>query len=71
MNFWMLISSLCILSLAGCTNTVQPWERGTLAKPEMAFDPNTSELAIRNHTFSAKEASTGGYGVSGGGCGCN
>ncbi|MDD2769701.1 MAG: DUF4266 domain-containing protein [Methylococcus sp.] len=51
--------------------TVSPWERGTLAKPQMALVPNVQHSALMLHTYSSKEASYGGYGVGGGGCGCN
>ena len=59
-----------IALLSGCAN-VQPWERGNLAKPEMAFDSNPGAAALLQHTYSSKEAASGGYGVGGGGCGCN
>lgn len=61
---------IALLALAGCAN-VQPWERGNLAKQEMAFDPNPAAAALLQHTYSSKEAAAGGYGVGGGGCGCN
>lgn len=61
-----LLISVC----AACT-PVQPWERGTLAKPQMALVPDIQDNALRQHTYTSKEASSGGYGVGGGGCGCN
>ena len=66
--FSLLFMAFGIMS--GC-QTVNPWERGNLAKPQMAleFDPLSSALTA--HTFSSKEAASGGYGVGGGGCGCN
>jgi hypothetical protein len=48
-----------------------PWERGFLAKPQMQLDTDPERSKIMKHTFSSKEAATGGYGVGGGGCGCN
>lgn len=57
-------------ALAGCAN-VKPWERGYLAKPEMSFDSDTAEARNLQHIYSSKEAAHGGYGVGGGGCGCN
>jgi hypothetical protein len=59
-----------LLALVGCSN-VQPWERGYLARPEMAFDPDPQEAKLLRHTYQSKEAASGGYGVGGGGCGCN
>ncbi len=58
-----------LLSLAGCS--VQPWERGNLARPEMAIVPNAQQAAFREHVFESKEAASGGITGSGGGCGCN
>jgi hypothetical protein len=58
------------LAIQGCAN-VSPWERGNLAKPEMAITPHPNLEHFRDHIFSSKEASQGGHGGSGGGCGCN
>ncbi len=58
--------------LCGC-GAMQPkaWQRGDLARPEMAWDPDPVDAAIRQHTFESKEAASGGATVGGGGCGCN
>jgi hypothetical protein len=50
---------------------VQAWERGTLAKPEMAIETDPLETALNNHIYFSKEASNGGHSAAGGGCGCN
>ncbi|MCB1687577.1 MAG: DUF4266 domain-containing protein [Halioglobus sp.] len=50
---------------------MQPWERGILAKEEMQWQTNVSEAQLRNQIYASKEASSGGAGASGGGCGCN
>lgn len=50
---------------------VQPWEKGHLAKPEMTFDADPLDKALREHIYSSKESASGGSGVGGGGCGCN
>ncbi|MCB0354130.1 MAG: DUF4266 domain-containing protein [Bdellovibrionales bacterium] len=57
-------------SAFGCAE-VQVWERGNLAKPHMAFDPDPLEKRFMQHVHESKTASSGGYGVGGGGCGCN
>ncbi len=54
----------------GCT-PVQPWERGTLAKPQMALDPYPAQSMYREHNYGSREASAGGGSAKGGGCGCN
>ena len=50
---------------------VQPWQRGDLARPEMAFDPDPLQAAYRRHVDFSKEAASGGATLGGGGCGCN
>ena len=64
----MLLSA--IAALAGCVG-VQPWQRGTLAKPEMAVVSDPVSAAADDHIYFSKEATSGGRGVAGGGCGCN
>jgi len=64
----LLITS--VLGLSACT-TVQPWEKDLLAKPSMALVPDENENFLDEHIYFSKEASTGGQGVGGGGCGCN
>ena len=56
--------------LSACT-PVAAWERGALAKPEMALEPDPLEATLHNHVYFSKEASSGGNSASGGGCGCN
>jgi hypothetical protein len=65
----VLVAALCAAS-GGCA-TVKPWERGLLAKPEMQFVACPMLHGIDQHVYFSKEASTGGVGVAGGGCGCN
>ncbi|NTW81975.1 MAG: DUF4266 domain-containing protein [Chlorobiaceae bacterium] len=61
---------LIILALSGCS-TVQPWEKGTLARPEMTFEGDPLDTKYTEHIYSSKEGASGGAGVGGGGCGCN
>ena len=61
---------LVLLGLAGCAG-VQPWERDVLARPEMSLDNAPLDAAIDDHIYFSKEASSGGRGYAGGGCGCN
>lgn len=55
--------------LYGCT-PVAPWERGNLAKPQMALNPSPMQTNLRSHQYGSREASSGGGAVVGGGCGC-
>jgi hypothetical protein len=60
------------LILAGCSSMgVEPWERDVLAKDEMQLIADPLEVAIDEHIYFSKEASSGGRGFGGGGCGCN
>lgn len=61
---------LMLLGLSGCA-MVQPWEREYLADPIMQFDNCKEEKAVKEHFLSTREGSSGSFGVSGGGCGCN
>ena len=56
-----------------CTSCskVEPWDKEVLAKPIMAFDTDPLEAKSKQHIYFSKEASSGGYGLGGGGCGCN
>jgi uncharacterized protein DUF4266 len=66
----MIPLCLVLLGLTGCAQ-VQPWERDVLARPEMSLDSAALDAAIDDHIYFSKEASSGGRGFGGGGCGCN
>ncbi len=71
MNKTLLTTGLCLLALCqGCTH-VKPWERGNLARPEMAFTPDPLDDQIQNHVYHSKEGSQSVAAGAGGGCGCN
>jgi hypothetical protein len=65
-----LAATLCALLAGGCT-AVAPYQRGYLARPDMAFDADPGTMKSIEKTFAAKEAASGGAAVGGGGCGCN
>jgi len=50
---------------------VEPWERGDLASDTMRPDFDPIADADWAHIYFSKEASHGGPGAGGGGCGCN
>ncbi len=67
----MRILALAAAALAcGCT-TVAPYQRGYLARPDMALEAGRGTAIALEKTYSAKEAASGGASVGGGGCGCN
>ncbi len=58
--------------LAGCSiEPLKPWDRDLLAEQKMQLTPNPLDNALSEHVYFSKEASSGGQGVGGGGCGCN
>lgn len=65
-----LAALLCCAALAACT-PVAAWERGNLARPEMAIVSDPLDSALDAHVYFSKEASSGGNSTAGGGCGCN
>ncbi|MFG1489944.1 DUF4266 domain-containing protein [Oceanospirillum sp. HFRX-1_2] len=69
----MLISALMSgLLLSGCSDLgVKPWERDVLAKEEMQLISDPVEAGLDDHIYFSKEATSGGRGFGGGGCGCN
>ena len=69
----LAIMVLVLFFLQGCSlvQTVEPWQKGNLSKPEMTFDDDPLERGYREHIYTSKEASAGGSGLGGGGCGCN
>lgn len=57
---------------AGCSSMgVEPWQRDVLAKEEMQLTADPLEAATDDHIYFSKEATSGGRGFGGGGCGCN
>ena len=66
----IVLLAMTAFAASGCA-AVKPWERGALAREDMAWQPNPLESAIRSHVYFSKETSLGGGGTGGGGCGCN
>ncbi|MEI7949854.1 MAG: DUF4266 domain-containing protein [Gammaproteobacteria bacterium] len=71
--FVLLALGIVVSTMTGCAlvQPVQPWEKGNLAKPQMVFDEDALDRQFAEHTYTSKEAASGGAGVGGGGCGCN
>ena len=68
-----ILSALMLLAAcAGCsTMGVEPWDRDVLAREDMQLITDPLEAATDDHIYFSKEASSGGRGFGGGGCGCN
>jgi len=59
-------------ALAGCSGMgVQAWDRDVLARDDMQLVSDPIEASLDEHIYFSKEASSGGQGFGGGGCGCN
>jgi hypothetical protein len=68
----LVAGSVALLALGGCASVgAKPWERGRLARTSMQLDNEIVQSAIDEHIYFSKEASSGGRGFGGGGCGCN
>jgi len=67
----LLLVGMALL-LAGCASLgPRPWEKDLMARHEMQVDPYPLQTAAEDHVYFSKEASSGGRGFAGGGCGCN
>lgn len=66
----LVVAVFIAISAAACA-PVAPYQRGYLARPEMAFEDSPGHARAVEKTYSAKEAASGGASVGGGGCGCN
>jgi len=68
------VMALAMAALSGCADFYQPpqpWQKGNLAKPDMSMGGDGLDARFTQHIYGSKEGSSGGYGVGGGGCGCN
>jgi Domain of unknown function (DUF4266) len=60
------------VTVSGCAmQPPQAWEKGNLARREMTMENDPLDQAFSQHVYFSKESASGGYGVGGGGCGCN
>lgn len=68
-----LLCTASALLLQSCESfvNVKAWEKGHLADRAMRLDVDVAEQVFLSHTYFSKEASSGGSGIGGGGCGCN
>lgn len=70
----LVIAGLLIglTAVSGCSGIgVQPWDRDILARDDMQLVSDPIEISLDEHIYFSKEASSGGQGFGGGGCGCN
>jgi len=68
----LILLATALILLSGCNMVrVEPWDRDALAQKKMQLTPDKLESSADEHIYFSKEASSGGQGVGGGGCGCN
>jgi len=71
----VLVVFTLLTSLSACQilnpKPLKPWDRDVLARPEMQLDADAMESLMDEKIYFSKEASRGGTGIGGGGCGCN
>lgn len=70
--YWgpVLAIAASAIALSGCS-TVAPYQKGNLADYTMRSDRDELATVMTSHIQFSREATTGGEGVGGGGCGCN
>ncbi len=69
---WAVLALTVSFFGTGCATTrVQSWQRGTLTDYTMRPNRDPLATAMAEHTYFSREASVGGRGVGGSGCGCN
>lgn len=59
------------LLLGACSLGTEAWERDLHAEAEMDLNYDSVDQGLDEHIYFSKEASSGGQGFGGGGCGCN
>jgi hypothetical protein len=65
-----VLIGIALIVVAGCA-PVKPWQRGALARSDMQLVSDPLQAGFEDHIYFSKEASSGGRGFGGGGCGCN
>ena len=71
-KFSLVVLLATVSALSACSTLgVEPWERDTLARDDMQLLTDPVEAGLDDHIYFSKEATSGGRGFGGGGCGCN
>jgi hypothetical protein len=61
--------AMAVAAVTAACAPVAPYQRGHLARPDMALEPAPMAQVLEK-TYASKEAASGSGGVGGGGCGC-
>jgi hypothetical protein len=65
-----ILICVALLGSAGCAR-VKPYQREYLSERMMTPGAEGAEDRFRQHWQFSREGSEGGFGATGGGCGCN
>ena len=49
---WLVVSLVLVLSVSGCSS-VAPWQRGVLAKSQMALDIYPVQSTFKSHIYNS------------------
>jgi len=73
MNVSIAAACAALALLCGACSSIgpKPWEKDLMARKEMQVGAYFQLTAAEEHIYFSKEASSGGRGFAGGGCGCN
>ena len=71
MSLALKIFAALAFFLPSCTVVSTPEERSNLATKVMSPERDPLCEAMADHMYFSREASQGGNGIGGGGCGCN
>lgn len=71
MSMLLVVSGCGTVSNMTVGEDVKPWEKDILATDTMQIPRDPMQAFLDEHIYFSKEASSGGNGVGGGGCGCN
>ena len=67
----LAVTAVALLTRACASLGPQPRGKDLMARREMSVNPYPLVAAADDHIYFSKEASSGGRGFAGGGCGCN
>jgi len=70
MRVQVFIIVIFVMLSSGCA-AIKAWDRDLLADKHMQLVPSPMDKLVNSQVYFSKEASSGGQGLGGGGCGCN
>ena len=71
LKYLPIVLSASVIVSCQSVESVAPYDRGYLAENGMQWESDSRDAKLTGHVYTSKEASSGGAGAAGGGCGCN